>query len=244
MNYLELVNTICARTNEVQLSESTFGTTAGNAGFYADAKEAVNAAIRDINQMAYEWPFNHVTYNESLVAGSARYSFQSNTKTVDMNTFRIQENTSFNTPTQLLKEITYENYLQSSIQDEYDASTAIRDIPRYVARTPDSQFVVSPIPDNAYTLTYEYYTLPTDLSDYTDEPSIPDQFKYVVNLGAMYYAEMFRENPQKATIYEQKFQDAVAQMRSIYINRYDPAIRSTMISKGGYNTGNYIETAN
>lgn len=241
MNFLELVNSVCARTNEVQLTSSTFSSTAGNAGFYADAKEAVNAAIRDINQKAYEWPFNHVSYDETLVAGTARYAYQTNAKTVDFSTFRVRENASFNTPTVLLKEVSYEDYLQHRIEDEYDTDTNIRDIPRVVARTPDREYVLSPIPNEAYTLTYEYYSLPTDLSAWDDEPTIPAQFKYVINNGAMYHALIFRNDPQAASMYEQKFQESVEQMRGIYVNRYEPGMRDTMIIRNSYPSG-YIRT--
>ena len=57
-NFLGLVNDVNRRVNEVQLTSSNFATAKG---FYDLGKDAVNYAIRYINQSEYEWPFNHVT---------------------------------------------------------------------------------------------------------------------------------------------------------------------------------------
>ena len=46
-NYLELVNDVNRRLNEVELSSSTFS---ASTGFYSFAKNAVNAAIRQVDE--------------------------------------------------------------------------------------------------------------------------------------------------------------------------------------------------
>ena len=45
-NFLDIVNTVCKRLNEEELTTSNF---ASAAGFYGQIKDSVNAAIRDIN---------------------------------------------------------------------------------------------------------------------------------------------------------------------------------------------------
>jgi hypothetical protein len=60
-NYLGLTNDVCRRLNEVELSASNFTSTTG---FYSFAKDAVNSAIRHINQEEFEWPWNHVEETE------------------------------------------------------------------------------------------------------------------------------------------------------------------------------------
>ena len=62
-NFLGLVNAMNRRLNEVELTSSNFATATG---FYSQAKDAVNAAIRYINQSEYFWSFNHM-YNKSIV---------------------------------------------------------------------------------------------------------------------------------------------------------------------------------
>lgn len=57
-NFLGLVNDVNRRLNEVELTTSNF---ANAVGYYAQAKDAVNSAIRHVNFDQFEWPFNHVT---------------------------------------------------------------------------------------------------------------------------------------------------------------------------------------
>ena len=45
-NFLDIVNTVCKRLNEEELSSTNFTSAAG---FYGQIKDSANAAIRDIN---------------------------------------------------------------------------------------------------------------------------------------------------------------------------------------------------
>jgi hypothetical protein len=64
---------------------------------------------------------------------------------------------------------------------------------------------------------------------FSDVPSIPEQFRYVINEGSMYYAYMFRGDLQSAELSFAKFNQGIDSMRSIYINRYE-YVRSTMLN--------------
>lgn len=233
-DYLGLVNDVNARLNEVQLTSANFATATG---FYQQAKEAVNSSIRFINQREYKWPFNHVTQEDTLTDDETRYAFPSDTKTVDMDSFRIKANDTFNNETKKLKIMSYENYLENFINQEYEDNVNYG-LPRYVFRTPDDQYGVSPKPDNAYELVYEYYRIPVDLINATDVPSIPERFRHVVVDGAMYYSYLFRSNTQDATVMQNKFDEGIDNMRKVLINRYD-YVRSTYIMRSG-TQGNYI----
>ena len=76
---------------------------------------------------------------------------------------------------------------------------------------------------------YEYYRLPVDLINSTDVPTIPEQFRYVIVNGAMHFAYLFRGEGQEAAIVQQRFEQEIKQMRSLYINRYD-YVRSTVLT--------------
>jgi len=88
-DYLGLINDVNRRLNEVELTTSNFATATGE---YGMIKDAVNASIRYINQHEYEWPFNHVTADETMTAGVVRYAFPTDAKTVDFDSFRIKRN--------------------------------------------------------------------------------------------------------------------------------------------------------
>lgn len=237
-DFLGLVNDVNRRLNEVELSSANFATAVG---FYSTAKEAVNSAIRQINYEQFEWPFNHVSEEEVLSANVTRYAFPNDTKTLDMDTFRIKANASLDNETSRLTILSYEDYLDKFIDQEYNPVSSNIGLPRFVFRTPDMQYGLVPAPDKAYTVVYEYYRINSDLLNATDVPTIPEQFRSIITDGAMYYAYLFRGNTQDATLTLDKFKKGIEQMRTIYINRTD-YVRTTAIERRG-NYGNYLRVS-
>lgn len=224
-NYLSLVNDINHKFNEVPLTSVNF---ASAAGFYSQAKDAINSAIQDINQDHFEWPFNHIRDEVTLTAGETRYAFNNDMKSVDMDSFRIKKNSTLNNDTVKLEIISYEDYLEKYLDQEYTSDTSVRGVPQYVFRAPNMEFGLVPCPDQNYELVYEYYRNTVDLINYDDVPDIPEIFKHVIVEGAMYYCYMFRSNEQAASLSKAKFDKGVKNMRTITINRYE-YVRSTMI---------------
>ena len=229
-NFLGLVNDVNRRLNEVELTSVNF---ASATGFYSSAKDSINSALQYLGQNQFEWPFNHTTKEQTLTAGTNRYNYPDDAKTIDFDSFRIKRNSTFNNSTQKLRIISYEDYLDNYVDDEYNsANTSIRTLPQKVFRAPNQAYGIHPIPDNGYVLVYEYYKVTVDLAAYTDVPVYPAQFRSVIVDGAMYYSYTFRGNTQDATLHLQKFNNGIKDMRTIYINRYD-YLRDTRISRAG-----------
>ena len=224
-DYLGLVNEINRRLNEVELTSSTFSSAKG---FHAINKDAVNAALRDIHHSHYEWPFNHVIGEETLSAGTTRYAFPSDANTIDFDTFRIVENASFGNETRRLGVITYDEYLQNHIKQEYSTDTNGRGVPLKVFHATGGEFGVVPAPDKAYEVIYEYYRIPVDLEKYDDVPAVPERFRHTIVDGAMYHAYMFRSNEQAAGISKNKFEEGLKKMRIMLVNRYE-YVKSTYV---------------
>ena len=224
-DYLDLVNEINRRLNEVELTSANFLTTTG---FYQTAKDAVNSAIRHINHEEFSWPWNHREEEEVMSVGIMRYGYPEDAKLINMDSFRIKKNTTLNVETKKLKAMDYQEYLDNYIDHEYDTNTSIRTVPRNVIRTPSQEFVFYPCPDKAYEVIYEYYQNPVILQRDSDVPTVPQEFRHVIVDGAMFYAYQFRGDNQSAQISQQKFKDGIKYMRSLYINRYD-YLRSSMI---------------
>jgi hypothetical protein len=212
-NFLTLVNDINRRLNEVELTSANF---AAATGYYSFAKDSVNNAIRHVQQEEYEWPWNHVEASEILLPGTARYSIPYDAKTVSMNTFRIKRNDSQNTSTTKLRVLDYEEYLDKYADSEYNSTSSL---PRYVARTPSRELIFYPKPDKAYEVIYEYFTSGFDLESALDVPNLPEQYRYVITDGAMYYVYQFRGDLQAAQLALQKFTQGIKQLRSLHINR-------------------------
>lgn len=225
-DFLGLVNDINRRLNEVELDSTNF---ASATGFYSQAKDSVNASIRYINQSEYNWPFNHVTQTTTLTANTSRYAFPSDAKVLNFQTFRIKENSSLGNATTRLTEMAYEEYLDKHIAQEYSTSVG-QGVPLNVVQAPDLEFILTPEPNQAYELVYEYYTFPTDLVNATDTTNIPERFRHIIVDGAMYHSYMFRSNMQATMAAKEKFDEGIKHMRSQLINR-TPYVRSYMISR-------------
>lgn len=224
-NFLNLVNDVNRRLNEVPLTAANFPTAVG---FYGQAKDSVNAAIQDINQLQYEWFWNHVTQEETLSTGVTRYSFPTDTKVIDFDSFRIKQNSTLNNATVKLRVLTYEEYLEKFIDQEYSPDSSKLTVPQYVFRAPNNEYGVVPAPNEDYEILYEYYRSTVDLSLATDVPSIPEAYRNTIIDGAMYHAYMFRGNTQDATVAKAKFEQGIKHMRILLINRYE-YVRSTAV---------------
>lgn len=215
-DYLGIVNDVAARFNETVLTSSNFST---SSGYYSVLKEAVNSSLRHINQNHFQWPFNHRTEDLDLDAGVSRYTPPDNAKYVDYSTFRVRRNSSLGVAQgKKLTEISYSEYLEKYIDQEDETDSTKGSLPLYVAAAPDGDFVVAPMPDKDYEITYEYYAYPVDLVLSTDVPEVPERFRHVVVDGAMYYSYMFRDNVEQAGMSLNKFEQGLKQMRLLLVN--------------------------
>lgn len=215
-DYLGFVNDVALRLNETQLTSSNFDTAIG---FYSSIKEAVNSSIRHINQAHFFWPYNHGEANDVLTAGVSRYSLPDNAKYIDFGSFRVRRNDNLNISRgRRLIQMTYSEYLGTYVDQEYETDSNQGGAPRNVVRTPDNEYIIVPMPNEAYEVDYEYYITPVDLVLSTDVPTIPEQFRHVIVDGAMYYAYMFRDNIEMANLSQSKFENGIKQMRTLLVN--------------------------
>jgi hypothetical protein len=225
--FLTLVNDTLKRLNEVQLTSDEFPTAIG---FHASVKDAVNIALDEIGQEQFGFPFNHQTGTLTLVAGTSVYSSESNMKVVDWDSFRITKDEAENIQAVRLRQINYDTYLQRFYIRDGNAGTADYDTPNYVYKTLDNRIGLTPIPDKAYSIEYDYYQYQTALSNATDTMAVPDQFKNVVIDGAMYHCYMFRDNSQQATLAQQRFIRGIENMRKLLTNNFTD-LRDTRVNR-------------
>lgn len=217
-DYLGLVNDAARRLNETALTSSNFSTAKG---FYPTLKEAVNSSIRHINQAHFFWPYNHNKEELDLEAGVSRYALIENAKYVDFGSFRVKRNTTLNVGQgRRLPQLTYAEYLDTYIDQEYETDSTVGGVPRNIVRTPDEEFIIVPMPDKAYEIEYEYYMEPVDLENATDVPTIPERFRHVIVDGIMYYAYMFRDNIEMANLSQSKFENGIKNMRTLLVNEH------------------------
>jgi hypothetical protein len=119
-SYLTLTNKVLARLNEVELTSKTFTSARG---IQTQVKNAVNEAIRYINQREHNYPFNHATASQTLTAGVVRYSLPATTKVVDYNTFRIVKDSDLAVSGGQLSILNYNDYISRSVEQEDEINT-------------------------------------------------------------------------------------------------------------------------
>jgi len=229
--YLDITNEVLARMNEVALTSSNFSSARG---FQVQCKNAVNDAINFINHREFNWPFNHTTGSETLVAGTSRYSIPTTAKIVDYETFRLVKDSTLGTNGGGLAVLDYKEYVDRHIGQE-DDTTVQGGVPRYVVQTPDNNYLLYPYPNKAYTLKYEYYANTTPLSAAMDVPSIPELYRAVIADGATAYAYQYRGEVDQYQTNWVRFNDGITNMQSILSNRFD-YVRSTVVLNTGTNT--------
>ena len=103
-------------------------------------------------------------------------------------------------------------------------------VPRSIVRTPDNNYLLYPYPDQAYTLVFDFYTFPDDLSAHGDITSIPDRFAPVVVDGATSFLYQYRGELNQYQLNFGRFEQGIKNMQSLLINKYD-YIRSTVINR-------------
>jgi len=224
-NFIGLVNDVNRRLNEVELTTTNF---AGAQGYYNLTKDAVNASMRHIHQEEFEWPWNHAEEEEILTPGEVRYSMPYNSKTVNMNSFRIKRDAALGIGTTKLTVLNYEEYLDKHVDAEYNSGEETRGVPKYVIRAPSREILFVPAPKESYEVIYEYYATGVDMALFSDVPEIPEQYRHTIVDGAMYYAYVFRGDMQAANLSEAKFKVGIKNMRSVNINRTE-YIRDTRV---------------
>ena len=297
LTYLELTNDVLTRMNEVVLTSTNF---TNARGVQVQAKNAINEAIRHINQKEFAYPFNHASNSSTVVPGVVRYAIPTGTKYIDYNTARIKKNSDVSSSGVNLKKLNYNEYISKEFANQEDdiksttldgthtnsvttltlvsstgfategtvfvgseeiTYTAVSGntltgctrgadsttaaayssgvvvtqfdnggLPQYIVRTLDNNYLLYPFPDKEYTLLYDYFTFPDDLSAHGDTTSIPDRFKPVITDGATAFLYQYRGEMQQYQINFERFEDGIKNIQSLLINKFD-YIRSTVINR-------------
>ena len=295
LTFLSLTNDVITRMNEVVLTSTNFTSARG---VQVQCKNAVNEAIRYINQREFGYSFNHAQNSSTLTPGVARYSLPTSTKSVDYNTARIKKDDDLNSAGNNLVSLNYNEYIDKDYPNEEDQikSTTLNGshsssvttltltsttgfsasgkvyiggeqvtytavsgndltgctrgansttaalhadgttvtqfdgggVPRNIVRTPDNNYLLYPYPDKQYTLVFDYFTFPSDLSAHGDTTSIPDRFGPVIVDGATAFVYQYRGEIQQYQLNFGRFEQGIKNMQSLLINKYE-YVRSTVL---------------
>ena len=103
-------------------------------------------------------------------------------------------------------------------------------VPRFIVRTLDNNFLLFQFPNRAYTLKFDYFAFPTDLSAHGDTTTIPARFDPVIIDGATAYVYQYRGETTQYQLNFSRFEQGIKNMQSLLVNKYE-YVRSTMIQQ-------------
>jgi hypothetical protein len=106
-------------------------------------------------------------------------------------------------------------------------------VPQYVSRTPDNNFLLYPFPTKGFSLKYDFFSFPTDMSAHSDTTTIPDRFAAVIVDGATAFVYQYRGETAQYQLNFDRFEQGIKNMQTLLVNRFE-YIRSTFIPKIGY----------
>ena len=121
LTFLTLTNNTIVRMNEVQLTSTTFGTARG---VQVQCQNAVNEAIRYINQREFGYSFNHALNEETLTPGKVKYTLPTSTKSVDYSTARIKKDNDLGSSGVNLLKLDYNEYIDRNYANKEDDVTS------------------------------------------------------------------------------------------------------------------------
>ena len=215
MNYLQLINAVLREVNEVELTAI-----ASARGIQTSVSDFINKSQRDIINSEVEWPFTVAAGSITTTAGTAEYTKPATAKTIDFDSFTVQESAS--TAEKKLSYISFNEYLEKLNEADTNPSGGGQALPQYVYFTPDENIGLSPVPDaSTYTVRYYYYATHTDMTAATDVPVIPERFHDVIVNRARYYTHMLRSDTQFSQLALRDYDAGLNRMRVELINRKD-----------------------
>jgi len=223
--FLTLTNKVLRHFNEVQLSSSNFATAQAFQDF---AKDAVNDAIRHIEEAETEWPWAWNETTQVLTGSTSEYAFPTTTldtvERIDWDSFLLKRDDTLS-PTVSERKIEYipwDEYLDRfALRDANRATpdTSIRE-PMYVTwKQEQDSYLLTPVPDRAYSVYFEWWSFRADLDAYDDTTRIPTRYNHVIDSHAKSSCYDFRGDDRRAATYFKRYERGLAIMRKNLIDR-------------------------
>ena len=105
-------------------------------------------------------------------------------------------------------------------------------VPEHVIRTPDNNYLLYPFPNKSYSIKFDFFTFPSDMSAVTDTTSIPERFDAVIVDGATAFVYQYRGETAQYQLNFQRFEQGIKNMQTLLVNKFQ-YVRSTYIPRTG-----------
>lgn len=185
MTFLELCQkTLKLANTELSKMAGQPLTVVGQSGDLYRIVESVNDAWLEIQNKNATWPFLWANSGQiNLLAGQEYYTPPADCNMPTIGTSRVLDNGVAVSTLTLLEFFEFRRYSLSN----RGANAA----PIYYAVAPDNTIGVYPLPDQAYTMTFDYYKAPQAMTADADIPSLDERYHIaIVYLALMKFGEM------------------------------------------------------
>ena len=105
-------------------------------------------------------------------------------------------------------------------------------VPEHVIRTPDNNYLLYPFPNKSYSIKFDFFTFPSDMSAVTDTTSIPERFDAVIVDGDTAFVYQYRGETAQYQLNFQRFEQGIKNMQTLLVNKFQ-YVRSTYIPRTG-----------
>jgi hypothetical protein len=232
--YIDIVNKLCRRTNEVQIASDQFDTAFGVHGAF---KDGIIDTLDQLYQHKYKWPFLAVQKTQILTPGVQQYAWESDFLSVDWKSFELLKDDALGVRHRFLDSINREEWYRYGRDDDYDSTaTQGRNLPLKVFNDHGMGWGVTPNPDQAYSINYKYFKNPVRPSVATDEIALPTQYEYVLIQGGLMHAYIFYDNNERSQIAEKRRDDGIVDMANTLLGNQAEHMYAGQIDQPRRNT--------
>lgn len=177
--FLSLVSTL---HRECSVSGSAPSAVTNQTGMNNKLVQWIADAAYEIENMHGDWNFMWTQWSESTIASTANYTAPSDLGAWDRESFYLNYTAS---TYKKLRELDYREW-----RDVYRNGTQTNAKSDYFVILPDRSVTLHSVPDAVYTLTADYWKVPTRLAANTDTSNVPVEFeRVIIEYAKMKFAE-------------------------------------------------------
>lgn len=228
--YLNLTNELLRKFGGVEMSSADFGNARNT---QAHAKDSIKRAIDTIHTHQYRWPFNSVKATQVLTVGTNEYSWPSDFRVPDWESFYVVKDDALNTTTTPLDAIHRKEWYDYGRILDYDKGASGRSIPQSVFNSTGNTFGITPSPDKVYSVKFDYFRTTPVIASFDDESLIPTDWDHVIIAHAAIHMYAYRNNAEERNMQMAEAKVLLGQMRAMLVNENEHVTSGMRIKASG-----------
>ncbi len=223
MTYLELCKRLWQEVGDTGSGKPA--TTIGQVGEMKRICSWVSQAWVEIQEYRADWDWMRKSMSFTTTAAKNSYSPTTDILLTDFASWRNDSFRIYQTAGGVGNEILLQQYDYNSFRDYYllGARSITQGRPVALAAAANKDLYLGLVPDQSYTVTGEYYTLPTTLALDADTPTMPSRFHMAIVYKAMMAYASFEAAPE---VYQQGSNQYTAMLSRLEMDQTPPILNA------------------